>query len=52
MFSGLLLLFGHLAAEEQLSPILGSAALAVILGMLLMLVMVVRAGTAIQVRSA
>lgn len=52
MFSGLLMLFGHVATEDQLSPLLGSAALAVILGMLLMLVMVVRAGTAIQVRSA
>jgi hypothetical protein len=52
MFSGLLLLFGSVATEDQLSPLLGSAAIAVILGMLSMLVMVVRAGTAIQVRSA
>ena len=52
MFSGLLLLFGRVAAEDQLSPLLGSAAVAVILGMLSMLVMVVRAGTAIQVRTA
>ena len=52
MFAGLLLLYGGMAAEDQLSPLLGSAAVAVILGMLLMLVMVVRAGTAIQARSA
>ena len=51
MFSGLLLLFGSMATEEQLSPLLGSAAIAVILGMLLMLLMVVRAGTAIPARS-
>jgi hypothetical protein len=51
MFSGLLLLFGSVATEEQLSPLLGSAAIAVILGMLSMLLMVVRAGTAIQART-
>ena len=52
MFSGLLMLFGHVATEDQLSPMLGAAAISVILGMLLMLVMVVRAGAAMQVRSA
>jgi hypothetical protein len=52
MFSGLLLLFGRVATDDQLSPLLGSAAIAVILGMLAMLAMVVRSGTAIQVRSA
>lgn len=52
MFAGLLLLYGRVAAEDQLSPLLGSSAIAVILGMLLMLVMVVRTGTAIQARSA
>lgn len=46
MFGGLLLLYGHVAADEQLSPLLGSAAVSVILGMLLMLTMVVRAGAA------
>ena len=51
MFSGLLLLFGSAATEAQLSPLLGSAAIAVILGMLSMLLMVVRAGTAIQART-
>jgi hypothetical protein len=51
MFSGLLLLFGSVATEEQLSPLLGSAAIAVILGMLSMLLMVVRAGTAMPARS-
>ena len=52
MFAGLLLLYGRITAEDQLAPLLGSAAVAVILGMLLMLVMVVRAGTAIEARSA
>jgi hypothetical protein len=52
MFAGLLLLYGRVAPEEQLSPLLGSSAVVVILGMLLMLVMVVRSGTAIQARSA
>jgi hypothetical protein len=51
MFAGLLLFYGRMAAEDQLSPLLGSASVAVILGMLLMLVMVVRAGTAIPARS-
>jgi len=52
MFAGLLLLYGRVAADDQLSPLLGSAAVAVILGMLLMLVMVVRSGTVIPARSA
>lgn len=46
MFAGLLMLYGHAAPEDQLAPLLGSAAVAVILGMLLMLVMVVKGGTA------
>ena len=52
MFAGLLLLYGRFAAEDRLAPLLGPAAVAVILGMLLMLVMVVRTGTAIQAHSA
>jgi hypothetical protein len=52
MFSGLLLLYGGVAADDRLAPLLGPAAVSVILGMLLMLVMVVRAGTAIQAPSA
>jgi len=45
MFAGLLMLYGHVALEDQLAPLLGFSAVAVILGMLLMLVMVMR-GTA------
>lgn len=52
MFAGLLLLYGHVTVEDQLAPLLGSSAVAVILGMLLMLVLVVRAGSAMQPRSA
>lgn len=43
MFAGLLLLYGRAASEDQLSPLLGPAAVAVILGVLLMLVMVLQA---------
>ncbi|HVS75557.1 MAG TPA: hypothetical protein VHE11_01400 [Steroidobacteraceae bacterium] len=46
MFSGLLLLYGHAASEEQVGPLLGPSTIAVILGALLMLVMVVRSGAA------
>ena len=46
MFAGLLMLYGRVAPEDQLAPLLGSSAVAVILGMLLMLVMVVKGGTA------
>ena len=42
MFVGLLLLYGHTASEEQVGPLLGPTTLAIILGMLLMLVMVLR----------
>jgi hypothetical protein len=44
MFAGLLLLYGHAASEEQVGPLLGPGSLAIILGILLMLVMVLRAG--------
>lgn len=44
MFAGLLLLYGRAASEAQVGPLLGPASIAVILGMLLMLVMVLRAG--------
>ena len=52
MFTGLLLLYGGVSGEAQLSPLLGASAIAVILGMLAMLVMVVRTGTAIPPHSA
>lgn len=52
MFAGLLMLYGRFAPEEQLSPLLGSSAVSVILGMLLMLVMVVRSGTAVEAHAA
>lgn len=45
MFAGLLLLYGRMASEEQVGPLLGPATLAVILGVLLMLVMVLKTGT-------
>ena len=44
MFAGLLLLYGGVAPDSRLGPLLGPASLSVILGMLLMLVMVVRSG--------
>ena len=46
MFTGLLLLYGGLASDDRVGPVLGPASVAVILGMLLMLVMVVRSGSA------
>lgn len=44
MFAGLLLLYGHSASEDQVGPLMGPATIAVILGVLLMLVMVLKAG--------
>jgi hypothetical protein len=44
MFAGLFLLYGGAAAEDQMGPLMGAASIAVILGVLLMLVMVLRAG--------
>lgn len=44
MCAGLLLMYGNAASEEQMGPIMGPAAIAVILGVLLMLVMVLKAG--------
>jgi hypothetical protein len=52
MFAGLLLLYGGAASEHQVGPLLGPASIAVILGILLMLVMVLRAGSASQPRGA
>lgn len=46
MFAGLFLIYGHAASEDRVGPLLGLASFAVILGMLLMLVMVLKAGTA------
>ena len=44
MFGGLLLIYGHAASEDRVGPLMGPATLAVILGVLLMLVMVLKAG--------
>ncbi|HEY7890217.1 MAG TPA: hypothetical protein VIC29_18500 [Steroidobacteraceae bacterium] len=44
MFAGLLLIYGHAASEDRVGPIMGPAAIAVILGVLLMLLMVLKAG--------
>lgn len=43
MFTGLLLLYGRATSEDQIGPLMGSATLAVVLGVLLMLVMVLKA---------
>ena len=48
MSAGLLMLYGGFASESRLAPLLGPSAIAIILGMLLMLVMVVRAGSSTQ----
>jgi hypothetical protein len=45
MFSGLLMLFGGVASQGRLEPLLGASAVAVILGMLLMLLMVIKGET-------
>lgn len=44
MFASLLLVYGHAASEDQIGPLIGPATIAIILGVLLMLVMVVKAG--------
>jgi hypothetical protein len=43
MFAGLLLLYGHIASEDQMGPLMGPATIAVTAGVLLMLVMVLKA---------
>lgn len=43
MIAGLFLVYGNLASEDQAGPLLGPAAIAVVLGVLLMLIMVLRA---------
>lgn len=48
MFGGLLLLYGRAASEDQLGPVMGGASIAVILGVLLMLVMVLKSGAQAQ----
>ena len=48
MFAGLLLLYGRAASEDRLGPVMGAASIAVILGVLLMLVMVLKSGTQAQ----
>lgn len=42
MFTGLLLMYGHVLGEDRAGPLMGAATGAIILGMLLMLVMVLR----------
>lgn len=42
LFIGLLLLYGNVMPEAQLDPILGSASIAILLGVLLMLYMVIK----------
>jgi len=46
MATGLFLMFGGWAAEATVGPVLGVAAIGVLIGMLLMLFMVVRSGRA------
>ena len=48
MFAGLLLLYGRVASEDQIGPVMGAASIAVILGVLLMLVMVLKSGRQAQ----
>ena len=48
MFAGLLLLYGRAASEDRLGPVMGAASIAVILGVLLMLVMVLKSGRQAQ----
>lgn len=43
MFAGLLLLYGRVASEDQVGPLMGIASMAVLLGVLLMLLMVLKA---------
>lgn len=43
MFAGLVLVYGHLASEDQAAPLLGPAVIAGLLGVLLMLLMVRKA---------
>lgn len=49
MFAGLLLIYGRAASEDQVGPLMGAASIAVILGVLLMLVMVLRAGAPLAI---
>jgi hypothetical protein len=44
MCIGLFLIYGHTASEDQAGPLMGAATVAVILGVLLMLVMVLKSG--------
>ena len=49
LLAGLFLLYGGKASEQTLGPLLGIGSIGVLLGMLLMLYMVVRPGTALAV---
>lgn len=51
MCAGLFLIYGQRASEGQVGPLMGGATLAVILGVLLMLVMVLKAGPAQSVEA-
>lgn len=42
MFVGLLLIYGRVVSDERIGPLMGAASIAVILGVLLMLVMVLK----------
>ncbi|MHB8814948.1 MAG: TonB-dependent receptor [Steroidobacteraceae bacterium] len=44
MFTGLFLIYGRGASEGQVGPLMGAATVAIVLGVLLMLVMVLKAG--------
>ena len=44
MFAGLFLIYGRAASEDQAGPVMGAATVAVVLAVLLMLVMVLKAG--------
>lgn len=46
MFVGLLLIYGRAVSDAQIGPLMGAASIAVILGVLLMLVMVLKAEAA------
>jgi hypothetical protein len=52
MFASLLLLYGRTFSEEQIGPVIGPATLAIVLGVVMMLVMLLRAGGAPERRAA
>jgi hypothetical protein len=50
MFTGLFLMFGNLAPEAEVGPVLGIAAMIILSGVLMMLFMVIKAAPAAQLR--